>query len=556
MINNIINKLFLFVFTFFIANISGAAQESVSPDSIKFPIDKIRKHLRYLSDDLFEGRAVGAIGGNLAEKYLADRLNDIGLIPFGGAGSFYQHIPMHGSKPLQESKLTIYADSLDYELEFGKDFLLYKTGEQTYNPGLLDLVFVGYGINAPEYDYDDFQNIDLEGKIAVFLSGEPISDDPKFFDGAKNTIHSYPETKHRAALAHGAAGSILVPDPKDFMSGAWNRYINSFAFEDVTLAYTVSGGLSLLLNPVSAETLFEGSEYPLSKIFKLEAEHKLKSFPLKSKLKFDGKFKQRDFVSSNVIGLLRGKDPALSDEYIIVSAHYDHLGIGPAAIDGDTIYNGVLDNAIGCAGLIELASMLGKSNIQLNRSIIFLLCTGEEKGLLGSAFYTDNPSAPLYKTTANINIDGLAFIDKFKSIVPIGADQSDLKNIVCEVANKINLQCKGIPPIFMDDESSFMMSDQASFANAGIPSVLIMDGIDYEKVDQTQGLKILENYSKYIYHSPKDDLTQTINYEATNRHLNYLYRLIVGLANTKQEINWTAPCPYYNARLRSKAEKK
>ena len=517
-------------------------------------IELVKKHIFTLGNDIFEGRASGTTGANLSAKYLADKLDNLRLKPIGNNNTYYQNIQMHGCFPTEKSKLTVYTDTLDFDLEFGKDYLLYKTGEQTYNPRPLQMVFVGYGINAPEYDYNDYNSIDIDGKIAVFLSGEPSSDDPNYFEGTKNSKYFYPDIKQRMAIAQGAAGTIMISDPKDFLTEEWSSYLNSFGFEDVTLAYSPTSNLSVLINPISAELLFNDSGISLEKVFDLEKLHKLTSFPLRSKLSFIGNFIERDFISQNVIGMIEGSDSDLKDSYLIVSAHYDHLGIGPI-VKGDSIYNGVLDNAIGVSAVLEIARLLSQYKINIKRSIIFLLTTGEEKGLLGSTFYTDNPSVPLYKTIADINIDGLAFIDRFKSIVPIGAEYSTLYDIIKQTASESNLNISKIPREFMQEES-FLMSDQAAFATAGIPSVLIMDGIDYQNISSDSGIAILKNYSMHIYHTPFDDLSQQINYSAVKQSIGFFTKLIINTANSLTEPQWKSGTPYLNARLRTKAEKR
>jgi hypothetical protein len=548
-------SIYILVFLLSFLDINNLkADDKNSANNYYVNIDLFKKYLFTLGNDIFEGRAPGTTGGNLSAKYLADKFDNLRLKPIGNNNTYYQNIQMHGCLPTEQSKLTVYADSLEFELEFGKDYLLYKTGEQTYSPRPLELVFVGYGINAPEYDYNDYHSVDVEGKIAVYLSGEPISNNPKYFEGNKKSIYSYPDIKHNIALAHGAAGTILIPDPYEFLTDEWNSYINSFGFEDVTLAYSATSSLSLLINPISSELLFNNCQFSLQSIFDMEKNNKLMSFPLNTKISFIGNFIQRDFIAQNVIGMLDGSDPILKDSYIVISAHYDHLGIGPA-IGGDSIYNGVLDNAAGVSAVLEIARVLSQNKISPKRSIIFLLTTGEEKGLLGSTFYADNPIVPLYKTVACINIDGISFIDRVKSIVPIGAEYSSLSEIINKVAKENRLSISTIPREFMQEES-FLMSDQAAFAKAGIPSVLIMDGTDYENISSDSGIAVLKNYSMHIYHTPFDDLNQKINYDAVKQSIQFFIQLIINIANSEVEPEWHSGTPYLNARLRAKAEKR
>jgi Zn-dependent M28 family amino/carboxypeptidase len=275
---------------------------------------------------------------------------------------------------------------------------------------------------------------------------------------------------------------------------------------------------------------------------------------LGARLEFRGETRQRDFIAANVIGIKRGYDKDLQDRYIILSAHYDHLGIGPP-VDGDSVYNGVLDNAIGVAGLLEITRYMAENDVQTKRSVIFIFLTGEEKGLLGSTYYTDHPVIPLYKTDADINIDGLAFIDVSPSAIGIGHKYSDIEKHLEIVLSEMNYTLEGIPPEFNEWES-FLRSDQMAFAKAGIPSVLIAEGTQYLNISYAEGINRLVNYFQNIYHTPFDDLNQDINFEATKNHLQIIYALCYRLANYEDEINWKSGSPFINARLRSIAEKK
>ena len=234
---------------------------------------------------------------------------------------------------------------------------------------------MGYGIVAPEFDYNDYQSIDVEGKIVVYVDGEPGSDDEEYFNGLAPTVYSYSESKRRMAIARGAAGTIQISINQ---YEDWEAIKKDFYFEDVTLAYSVSSNLRIILNSKSAHKLFTNSEYSYNDIELMVEQNTMKSFPLENKIKFKGIFKERDFISKNVIGLIKGSDPILTDSYLLLSAHYDHLGIGPI-VNGDSIYNGAFDNAIGVSVLLELSKAFSELNIKPKRSIIFIATTGEEK---------------------------------------------------------------------------------------------------------------------------------------------------------------------------------
>ena len=516
-------------------------------------LNTIHRHLRYLGSDLFEGRGTGSTGGDLAAKYLALEFSKLHLKPIGQNNTYYQHIPMHGSLPLKESKLKIHAGDSIVNLNLTDDYLLFNAGEHTLIPLPVELVFAGYGIVAPEFDYNDYQNVDVEGKIVVMLDGEPNSDDESYFEGSIPTVYSYPESKQRLAIAQGANGSIIIPTVK-LSPADWAQYKNMFSFEDIRLSYSASKNLAILINPAKADVLFKDADYDLNDILEMRETNNIQSFDLKTKLSFDGFYRQRDFLASNIIGMIEGSDPELKDTYIVLSAHYDHLGIGPV-VQGDSIYNGVFDNAIGVAAIMELARKINKLETPPARSIIFAAFTGEEKGLLGSTYYTDYPVVPLFKTVANINVDGVAAFDNFKSIIGIGKEFSTLYNCLEKTANEFNLSIVDIPPQFINSES-FNRSDQMAFARAGVPAIMVLDGPDYVHISQEEGIKKQIQYNGEIYHTPFDDLSLPINYSAVYQHIEFIYSLSLEIANDARAPEWFRGSPYSAARLRSIAEKR
>ncbi|MEJ2053972.1 MAG: M28 family peptidase [Calditrichaceae bacterium] len=437
-------------------------------------IRDIKKHINYLGSDSLTGRSTGTRGARLASVYISKYLKKYNIKPYSSDDTYYQDIPMYGSIPLADSRLLLKMESDSINLALDRDYLLFKSGAQTHIASPVPLVFVGFGIIAPEYDYNDYLSIDVSGKIVVYLEGEPEYDDPAYFDGKNPTVYSYPESKQRIAISRGAIGSIMIPLNRDAGLKKWAEYRKTFSFEDVTLAYRVTGHLGLILNPSLTDKIFSGSAYNFKDIINQVKNHQLRSFQLNVRLSFKGRFQEREFIGRNVAGLIRGSDPELNDTYIILSAHYDHLGIG-AAIHGDSIYNGINDNALGVAAVLEIARLISKSERQPRRSVLFLFLTGEEKGLLGSKYYVDHPIVPLYKTIADINVDGIAILDTFKDIICIGCEFSSMEEIVEAIGRMNGLHLSPLPPQFLGFES-FARSDQIAFAQGGIPSILISEG--------------------------------------------------------------------------------
>jgi len=552
-------KYFYSFIFFFLLAISASkfvnGQEASLQQLIKnISADSIRKHVELLGHDSLQGRGTGTRGERIAAHYIASHLEKHQFIPIGDQRSFFQSIPMHGSFPLRESQLKIYNEAEEYQLALGKDYLLYKSGAQTFIPQPVPLVFVGYGIIAPEFDYDDYQAMDVEGKVVVFLSGEPLSSDSLYFNGSDPTIYSYAESKQRLAISRGAIGSILIPSSGDYQHWDWQRSVRDFAFEDITLAYSVAGNLAVLMNAETAKILFETTPILLDQVFEMDRAGALHSFDLSTKLSFKGVFTEREFFASNIIGMFEGANRKPDDSYLIISAHYDHLGIGQP-IAGDSIYNGVLDNAIGVAASMEIARAFTMLPQKPLHSIIFLFLTGEEKGLLGSTYYLDHPIVPLYKTIANLNIDGLAVNDQFNDVVGIGAELSTLGDYLKKVAGLLNLKVSPIPSQFAATES-FARSDQVAFARAGIPSILISEGLNYKNMTQEEALQKTIEWFENVYHTPFDDLNQPINYEAVRQHCQVLFAFCYSLANSTVLPQWKPGTPFINERLRTIAEKR
>jgi len=518
-----------------------------------FSEKNFRKNLFYLGSDVFEGRGTGSLGGYLAAKYLAYKFSEYGLLPAGDDGTFYQNIQFHSSFPLSGCDCRIFIDSLSYPLVLWDDYVMAETGEQTYIPESVKIIFAGYGIVAPEYDYNDYQYYDVENKIVVFLEGEPQSETPEYFNGRLPSVYSYNETKEKIAIARGAKGCIVLPN-KNKQEFNWEKIKNVYSFEDINPAFNPAGNFNIILNPEKAELLFENCSYSYEDVLRMEEFGALKSFPLHSKFSFKGIFHQKEVYSANIIGLLPGSDKELKNTYVIVSAHYDHLGIGQA-VNSDSIYNGVFDNAMGVSAVLELTRIISNSKYQPKRSVIFLLTTAEEKGLLGSLHYVKNPVFPLHKTIANINIDGIASFDEFKSVIGVGAELSGLGDILETIAKNKNLKMAEIPPEFSSYEA-FNKSDQVSFALAGIPSILILDAPDYVNISREDALNKFIIYDKFVYHTPFDDLNLPINYKAVNQHFNLLYNFIIEIANSENQPEWKEGTPYLNERLRTIAEKR
>lgn len=454
--------------------------------------------------------------------------------------------------PLPASELVFHLAEQQLPLTLWQDYILYTAGQQTFIPAPLPMVFAGYGIFAPEYDYNDYHHIDVANRIVVYLSGEPGSDDPEYFAGEQPTVYSDPLFKHRLAIARGARGTVMIPSPRKNRFLDWDYWVQQFTFEDVKLPYGVLDNLNVLLKVDAAWPLFTDAHHSLQDVFQFDRDGTMRSFELEARIRFKGEFYERDFVGQNVVAMLPGSDALLRDSYVIVAAHYDHLGVS-TPVAGDSIYNGVIDNAIGVATTLEIARVIQKMAEPPHRSLLFLFVTGEEKGMLGSKFYCDQPAVPLHRTIAAINIDGIAILDRFRSLTGVGAAYSSLADILQVVASERNLDLAPPPPSF-EARDPFLSSDHYSFARAGIPSILLMEGLDYCRLSAEKGEQRFWDWGDQIYHTPFDDLSQPIYYDAVQQHADILLSFILGVANSFVSPQWYPGVPYINARLQTIAE--
>jgi hypothetical protein len=514
--------------------------------------DKIRAHTIVLGGDALEGRAPGTPGGARAAAYIAAQLESFGVEPFGDDGGFLQAVPLESSQPLSGCRLTVSGVGEDRRLRLGEDYLLQTTGAQTWLPRPAPMVFVGYGIVAPEFDYNDYADVDVRGKVAVFLSGEPESEDPDYFAGVERTPYASMEAKMRIALSRGAVGSVLVPVVGGNPEDDWEWLERQYAFAHLGLAYTVPKHLGLLLRPAVARDLFTDALYDFDQVLSMAARHSLRAFHLPVNLSFEGEFRTRSFLAANVVGRIQGSSPKLADTAVVVSAHYDHLGVGPA-VDGDPIYNGVIDNAIGVAGVLDIARVLASSPDRPRRSVVVLFTTAEEEGNLGASYFLDHPPVPLSTMVANINVDGLAFFDGFEDVVGIGAELSDLGDILHQAAAQRGLAVNR-PAEFAYGREAFERSEQVVFAEAGIPAILVNEGLAWQHHSHEEAVRLAQAWFEQRYHTPDDDLLQPLDFAAAREHAALVLTLVQMVADARQAPEWKPGVPYAYRRLLSVSE--
>ena len=499
---------------------------------------RIKSHLRFLSDDLLEGRDTGARGHEIASLYIAAEFEKYGLTPAGDNGTYMQRVNFVQAYMDQSSiKLSITGSQGDLTLSYPKHFLTYPDPlkETTLMTG--KLVFVGYGIVAPELQHNDYQDMDVKGKIVVTLSGKP-----KSFPSEEGAHFGSSREKLRHASDNGAVGFISISTPRAEKVRPYQNLLN-FLHTPVVRWKDKDGhpsGVypqiksSAYLSKEAAELVFIDAEQNLEQIYgMLESDESPKGFDLSMEIQLESKSTHKSISSPNVAAILEGSDPILKHEYVVYSAHSDHIGFAKT-VKKDKINNGAMDNATGTSVLMETARLFSQLDERPKRSIVFLAVTGEEKGLLGSDYYAQNPTVPLGSMVANVNLDMPILTYEFADIIAFGADHSDMKTSVAKAAEKIGLQLSPDP---MPDQALFTRSDHYSFVKQGIPSVFLVPGFKSANPD-IDGTKQFSNFLKTNYHKPGDDINQPFNWKAATKFAEVNYHIGLTLANQAQRSSW------------------
>ena len=499
--------------------------------------EAIESHLRFLADDALEGRNTGTAGFDVAASYVASRFKSFGLEPAGTDGTWYQAVPLvEDTIDPASAVVQIHADGETIDLEWKEDFLMGGDPTRPSNEVKAPVVFVGHGISAPELGYDDYAGVDVEGKVVLRFGGAPAH-----FPHNERAYYSSSRTKNQIAVARGAVGVLGLRSRQDMERRPWERSMKWAGRPDlswVTEDGRASGHFPELqagasLSPDAAGRLFAAAGLSVDEILDAQAEGVVESRELPIEVTMRRSTHHRELSSNNVAGVLRGSDPDLRDEYVIYTAHLDHVGLGPEK-DGDHIYNGAYDNAMGVAILLETARAFAEQATPPRRSILFLAVTGEEKGLLGSDFFATNPTVPIESIVANVNLDMPLFLYPLADVIPFGSEHSSLAGSVERAAAATGFDVTEDP---MPEEVLFIRSDQYSLVRQGVPAVFLVSGMrssDPEIDARELWLGFLKNY----YHSPQDDLTREIHYPSAVRFTQA--NLLIGLeiANETERPTW------------------
>ncbi|WHI51171.1 M28 family metallopeptidase [Microbulbifer sp. MLAF003] len=496
--------------------------------------DHIRRDVDYLASAELEGRDTGSEGYRKAAQYVAEQFERMGLVPAGDEG-YFQDVPFRSASwNGAEPSFVLKGKSGHVTFRFGEDFIAGPSAVSERSSLEADLVFVGYGIEAPEYNLNDYAGLNVQGKVAVILSGRPES-----LPSEVGAHYASSRNKRETAARHGAVGYITVYTPerekrRPFARYAEHRHDDTFDWvnrEGNPGSATPGLHPGVMLSSEAAAKLFVGAQSSLESIFSdIEKGQNPKGFPLPYSAALGTSSKHKEITSPNVVAVLPGSDPLLKNEYVVFSAHLDHIG---KKEDGQ-IYYGAQDNAAGIAVMLETARLFVESGHAPRRSLLFVAVTGEEKGLLGSDYFAEYPTVPLQSIVANINLDMPMLLYPFRDIIAFGAEHSSLGQIAERAAVRSGLKLSPDP---MPEEVIFVRSDHYNFVRRGIPSIYLITGREAQDPN-IDGTAMQVAFLKESYHKPGDAPDAGVNYIAAKQFTEVNYLIAREVADAEGKPFW------------------
>lgn len=509
---------------------------------------RIRAHTRFLSHDLLEGRGVGTRGGDLAAEYIATQFALAGLKPAGDNGTYFQKVPLVGVDP-QSTSVAAVKGAERVHFAWLKEFVGVSETQQEKVEVDAEAVFVGHGIVAPEYGWDDFKGVDVRGKVLVLFTNEPPSEDPAFFKGRALTYYGRWTYKFEQAARMGAAGCIIIHTNAtagygwDVVRNSWGREAIQMRLEQGRPALPLAGWIT---SEAGGRLLaLAGRKVP--ELLEMAAKRDFRPIPLGLRIQASMKYKIRQVEGKNVAGMVPGSDPALAQEAVLFTAHWDHLGVG-APVNGDAIYNGALDNATGCGLLLEMAQAWGALAKKPRRSAIFLAVTAEESGLLGSEYYARNPIVPPGKTALALNFDSPHPLGIPSDITTPGAERTTLWPLVQSVAERHRFEIRPDP---RPEAGGYYRSDHFPLARVGIPAFSVGLGRNYLGKPKELIDEILKTYSARHYHQPSDEFREDWDFSGLEALGRFGVALGMEAANMDSLATWSEGDEFLEARRKS-----
>ncbi len=485
--------------------------------------EAIRAGMRFLSDDVLEGRGTGTRGYDIAAKYMASQFESLGLQPAGDNGTYFQAVPLRSCRP-DETKTVLtltHAGKSPETLVFRKDYISSGDPMRAESSVEAPVIFVGGGVTAPEQGYDDYKGMDVNGKIVAVILEAPN------FESSLKAHYSSFEVKAKNAVEHGAVGVIVLTDPILEKMYSFSEQVRDLSFPQFHWLdkqqrpndYFPELQGNAFLSMEAVKKFFEGSPHTAEDVFAAMKAGKALSFAMPLTARIRNVSTLADVPSRNIVGKLEGSDATLKNEYVVYSSHLDHLGIGEA-VKGDAIYNGALDNASGSSLLVEVARAFAGMKTRPRRSILFVSVTGEEAGLLGSDYFARYPTVQKNAIVANVNMDEDLMLWPLQDIIAFGAEHSSLDGIIKKAAARMHLAESPDP---MPDEVVFIRSDQYSFVKQGIPAVFPVPGFKSDDA-KINPMAIFQNWEKTRYHQPQDDIDQPgLDFDAAAKYARFVF---------------------------------
>src|SRR5438477_4045061 len=505
--------------------------------------DALLAHIKVLASDEFEGRAPGSKGEDLSVKYITDQFKKIGLKPGNPDGTYTQEVPLAGIQ--SEPRMSFVIGDKTMDLKYPDDFVASSARLQPeIKIEKSDLVFVGYGIVAPEYGWDDYKNVDVRGKTLLMLIGDPPVPDPKdpsklddkMFKGKAMTYYGRWTYKYEIAAEKGAAAPIIIHEtepaayPWQVVKSSWGK--ENFELDNPNKNMDAVSARSWITLDVAQKLLGDcGQDFEALK--KSAITKDFRPVVVNAKANIEIKQQIRSFKSHNVIGKLEGSDPNLNGEYIIYTAHWDHLGRHPE-LQGDQIFNGAIDNASGVASVIELAGAFSKLNPPPKRSVLFMATTAEEAGLLGAKFYAEHPLYPLEKTLADINLDSMNVWGKARDIEDLSLGFSTLDDLLAAAAKQ---QGRSAIPDSRPDKGKIYRADNFEFSKAGLPSLYVGKGEHLASRPESAPLKS-DEYDSTDYHQVTDEVRPDWDLSGAVQDVQLLFEVGYEVANGDKFPEW------------------
>ncbi len=526
-----------------VVDVPGAATEAAA----SIDPEKIRAHVKFLASDLLEGRGPGKRGAELAAEYIATQFALDGLKPGGDNGSFYQNVPLYAvhTDEVRTNASFVPRSGEPVKLTYGSDFVTKDERGQASAEIDAPIVFVGYGIVAPEYQWDDYAGVDVKGKVLLVIVNEPPSEDEKFFKGKTMTYYGRWTYKYEEAARHGAAG-VLIIHREDLASYPWSVVQNSQAIEKSYL----KGDPSATLQAASwiqlevARKLMAASGHALDEEIVAAGKPGFRSFELPVRFRAHIASVVRPYQSANVIGMVAGASPGPA---VLYSAHYDHLGIDPAA-KGDNIYNGAGDNGTGCGILLELARAFAQPSVKPPHPIYFAAVTAEEQGLLGSEYLGMHPPVPAGEIALDLNYDMLNPIGVPTSVEIAGAERTTFYPQVESAAKAFDLT---IQPDQTPSAGHYYRSDHFSLARVGVPSFSIGQGTLFAGHDAAWGEAQAKDYVAHRYHQPADEYKPEMDFRGNAKMAQFGFILGWEASESSRPIGWQPGDEFEAARKKS-----